>query len=181
MWKELHWVDGPGPGRLAVAPRPQGGEWLEDNLASWRRAGIAPVLSLLTPDEEQDLDLGREARAGRAQGMTFKSLPIPDRGVASSDTEMAAALQTIDNDLASGKNELVHGRQGIGRSGLIAACLLLAKGVGARRAVDVVSAVRGIPIPQTSEQRSWIDHYASVLASPPMNLAVENQGLRSRS
>jgi hypothetical protein len=47
--------------------------------------------------------------------------------------------------------------------------------------VDVVSAVRGIPIPQTSEQRSWIDHYASVLPSPPMNLAVENQGLRSRS
>ena len=181
MWKELHWVDGPWPGKLAVAPRPRGGEWLEDDLASWRRAGIGTVLSLLTPDEEQDLDLGREASAARAQGMTFKSLPIPDRGVPNSETEMAAALQTIDNDLASGKNVLVHCRQGIGRSGLIAACLLLAKGVGATRAVDVVNAARGIRIPETSEQRNWIDHYASVLASPPVNLAVENQGLRSRS
>jgi protein tyrosine phosphatase (PTP) superfamily phosphohydrolase (DUF442 family) len=181
MWKELHWVDGPWPGKLAVAPRPRGGEWLEDDLASWRRAGIGTVLSLLTPDEEHDLDFGREASAARAQGITFKSLPIPARGVPNSETEMAATLQTIDNDLASGKNVLVHCRQGIGRSGLIAACLLLAKGVGATRAVDVVSAARRIRIPETLVQRNWIYHYALVLASPPMNLAVENQGLRSRS
>jgi len=28
MLTELHWVDGPWPGRLAVAARPRGGDWL---------------------------------------------------------------------------------------------------------------------------------------------------------
>jgi protein tyrosine phosphatase (PTP) superfamily phosphohydrolase (DUF442 family) len=181
MWKELHWVDGPWPGKLAVASRPRGGEWLEDDLNSWRSAGIATVLSLLTPDEEQDLDLSHEAGAARAQGMTFKSIPIPDRGVPSSETEVAATLETIDADLRSGKNVVVHCRQGIGRTGMIAVCLLVAKGLSPKKAVDVVSTARGIRIPETPEQRNWIDHYASVLESPPPNLPAQNHGLRSRS
>jgi len=181
MWKELHWIDGPWLGKLAVAPRPRGGDWLEDDLASWRRAGIGTVLSLLTPEEAQDLDLNREAGAARAQGMTFHSLPISDRGVPSSETEVAAALETIDANLASGKNVVIHCRQGIGRSGMMAACLLVAKGLGPKRAVDVVSSARGIPIPETPEQRKWIDHYSSVLESRPTNLAAQNHGLRSRS
>ena len=181
MWKELHWVGGPWPGKLAVAPRPRGGEWLEDDLASWRRAGIATVLSLLTPDEEQDLDLSREGSAAQEQGMTFRALPIPDRGVPNSETEVAAALETLDADLGSGKNVVVHCRQGIGRSGMIAVCLLLTKGVSPKKAVDVVSAARGIPVPETPEQRNWIDHYASVLASPPTNVASQSHGLRLRS
>lgn len=182
MWKELHWIDGPWPGKLAVAPRPRGGDWLEDDLASWRRAGIATVLSLLTPDEAQDLDLSREASAARAQGMTFKSLPIPDCGVPNSETEVTAALEGINADLAAGKSVVVHCRQGIGRSGLLAACLLIGKGLSPKKAVEAVSVARGIPIPETPEQRSWIDHYASVVASPQVNFAAQNQGgLRSRS
>jgi protein tyrosine phosphatase (PTP) superfamily phosphohydrolase (DUF442 family) len=181
MWKDLHWIDGPWLGKLAVAPRPRGGDWLEDDLASWRRAGIATVLSLLTPDEAQDLDLSREASAARAQGMTFKSLPIPDRGVPNSETEVTAALEDINADLAAGKSVVVHCRQGIGRSGIVAACLLIGKGLSSKRAVDVVSAARGMRIPETPEQSSWIDHYASVLASPRAGLAAQSQGLRSRS
>jgi protein-tyrosine phosphatase len=181
MGTKFYWVDGPWPGKLALAARPRGGDWLEDEIASWRRAGIGTVLSLLTTDEEQDLDLSREAGAVRAQGITFKSLPIPDRGVPSSETEVAAALETIDADLASGKNVVVHCRQGIGRSGLLAACLLITKGIDPKKAVETVSAARGIDVPETAEQCSWIDHYAAILASPPMNFAAQNHGLRSRS
>ena len=53
MWTELYWVDGPWLGKLALAARPRGGDWLEDEMANWRRAGIDTVLSLLTPEEEQ--------------------------------------------------------------------------------------------------------------------------------
>jgi hypothetical protein len=59
MGTELHWVDGPWPGKPAVASRPRGGDWLEDEIASWRRAGIDTVLSLLAPDEELDVRGGR--------------------------------------------------------------------------------------------------------------------------
>ena len=48
---ELHWVDGPWPGKLAMAARPRGGEWLQDELEGWRLAGVHTILSLLTPEE----------------------------------------------------------------------------------------------------------------------------------
>jgi hypothetical protein len=60
MEAELYWIPGPWLGRLAMAPRPRGGDWLADEIASWRHAGLNAVLSLLTPEEEQDLDLAGE-------------------------------------------------------------------------------------------------------------------------
>ncbi len=164
MWTKLHWVNGPWHGRLAVASRPRGGDWLEDEIASWRRAGIDTVFSLLTPEEERDLDLADEGHQVRAHGMKFVSFPIPDRQVPSSETELSAGLEKVDADLSSGKNVVVHCRQGIGRSGLIAACLLVSKGLDPESSVRSVSAARGTPIPETAEQRHWIDHYAAVLA-----------------
>ena len=134
-------------------------------MAAWRRTGIDTVTSLLTPEEERDLDLKREAHEARTQGMKFVSLPIPDRQVPNSESEVSAILDRLDADLAAGKNIVVHCRQGIGRSGLVAACLLVTKGVTPEAAVKTLSAARGAQVPETAEQRRWIDHYAAVLAS----------------
>jgi protein-tyrosine phosphatase len=151
---------------MALAPRPRGGDWLEDEMAAWRRTGIDTVLSLLTSDEEQDLDLKLEAGEAKARGMAFVSLPIPDRQVPNSESEVSAILERLDADLSAGKNVLVHCRQGVGRTGLVAACLLVTKGMTPEAAVKALSAARGTPVPETAEQRRWIDHYAAVLASP---------------
>ena len=164
MWTKLYWVDGPWTGKLALASRPRGGDWLEDEMMGWRHAGIDTVLSLLTPDEERDLDLKSEAHEANARGMKFVSLPIPDRQVPISESEVTAALDQLDADLSTGKNVVVHCRQGVGRTGLIAASLLVAKGLTPDAAVKTVSAARGNPVPETAEQRHWIDHYAAVLA-----------------
>ena len=64
MRKELYWVDGPWAGKLAMAARPRGGDWLEDDLSSWKQAGTDTVLSLLTPEEEEDL--GSSTGSGRS-------------------------------------------------------------------------------------------------------------------
>jgi protein-tyrosine phosphatase len=165
MGTKLHWVDGPWPGKLAVAARPRGGDWLEDEIANWHRAGIDTVLSLLTSEEEQSLDLTSEASAVKAQGMHFMQLPIADRQVPGSETEVSAALEKLNARLSSGRNVIVHCRQGVGRSGLVAACLLVTNGLDAKTAVKKVSTARGVPIPETKEQRQWIDHYAAVLTS----------------
>jgi protein-tyrosine phosphatase len=165
MGTRLYWVDGPWPGRLAVASRPRGGDWLEDEINSWRRAGVNAVLSLLTPEEERTFDLSSEAGAVKTQGMDFISLPIPDRQVPASETELAAALERVHALLSAGKNVVVHCRQGVGRSGLVAACLLVTKGIDPKAAVGSVSAARGVSVPETKEQRQWIDHYAAILAS----------------
>jgi protein-tyrosine phosphatase len=150
---------------LAVAARPRGGDWLEDEVAGWNRAGIDTVLSLLTPEEEQALDLAGEADAVKTGGMEFLSLPIPDRQVPTSETELTAAMEKVNARLAAGRGVLVHCRQGVGRSGLVAACLLVTRGVDPSAAVERVSAAREVAIPETREQRQWIDHYAAILAS----------------
>ena len=163
MMKELYWLDGAWPGKLAVGPRPRGGDWLKDDIGKWKRAGINSVLSLLTPEEESDLDLRGEAREVKTLGMDFRSFPIPDRQIPRSEAQWAEVLEKVDRDLSTGKNVLVHCLQGIGRSGLVAACLLVKKGMSPGAAVESVAAARGIPVPETAEQRDWIDHYSVAL------------------
>jgi protein tyrosine phosphatase (PTP) superfamily phosphohydrolase (DUF442 family) len=165
MRKDLYWLSGPWQGKLAMAARPRGGDWLEDDLSGWRREGVDTVLSLLMPEEEKDLDLEQEAGEVKRLGMEFVSFPIPDRQIPKSDAKWAEVLERAASTLSEGKNVVVHCRQGIGRSGLAAACLLVRKGISPGAAVEMVSAARGVHIPETSEQRDWIDHYAVGLAA----------------
>src|SRR5205823_15134454 len=74
-------IPGPWPGRLAIVPRPRGGDWLEDEVGAWSQAGLDVVVSLLTQDEVVDLDLAQEAELSRAKGIKFVAFPIPDRSV----------------------------------------------------------------------------------------------------
>jgi protein-tyrosine phosphatase len=165
MSNELHWVNGLWRGKLALAARPRGGDWLTDELEGWKRAGVDFVVSLLTPEEERELELQDEARDAKAQGMTFLSLPIRDRHTPESEASLNSTVQQMDEALSSGKNVMVHCRQGIGRTGLIAASLLINKGWEPEAAIELLSAVRGIDIPETPEQRRWIEKYAAQLGA----------------
>ncbi|HYA17244.1 MAG TPA: dual specificity protein phosphatase family protein [Bryobacteraceae bacterium] len=162
---ELYRVDGPWRGKLALAARPRGGEWLEDEIASWQRQGVDTVFSLLTGDEERELDLAGERDAVRSAGLKFLSFPIEDRKVPESETALREAVEQLDEELAAGKHVALHCRQGIGRTGLVAACLLLTRGIDAKTAVARLSKARGTDVPETPEQRRWIDHFAGSLAA----------------
>lgn len=164
MWTELHWVDGPWPGKLALAARPRGGDWLADEMSNWRRSGVDAVLSLLTPGEEDDLDLRDERPQAGSCGLDFLSYPIPDRQVPDSEAGLTLILEAVDATLSAGRNVVVHCRQGVGRTGLVAACLLVAKGLSPEDAVARLSAARGEAVPETAEQRRWIDRYAATFA-----------------
>ena len=163
MPAELYWVEGPWPGKLALAPRPRGGDWLEDEILGWKRAGVDTVLSLLTPVEEQDLGLDEESRSVREQGLDFTSFPIPDRQVPTSEQQVKTTLDKLNRRLSAGHTALVHCRQGVGRTGLIAACLLVKNGMSPGAAVETISAARGVKVPETDEQREWIERFAPAL------------------
>ncbi len=119
------------------------------------------VVSLLEPQEELDLDLKDEAKEARDAGLEFISFPIPDRQVPESEHRLARTLDKLEHSLSSGTRVLIHCRQGVGRSGLVAACLLVKKGLSPGAAVEILTAVRGVPVPETEVQRDWIDHYAA--------------------
>jgi len=165
MLTKLHWVDGPWPGKLALAARPRGGEWLEDEMAFWRSEGVDMVVSLLEAEEERDLDLAGEGREARAQGMKFQSLPIGDRQVPASDIAFARAIGELDRELAAGRNILVHCRQGIGRTGMVAAGLFILKGFEPDVALGRLSEARGISVPDTAEQRLWLHQHVEMFSS----------------
>jgi protein-tyrosine phosphatase len=162
MWTELHWLPGPWQGKLALAARSRGGEWLADEITNWRRAGIDGVLSLLEPHEEIDLELESERREAESRGMEFLSFPIPDRGVPDSEALLESLLEELIRTLTTGKHIVIHCRQGIGRTGLVAACLLLSNRLTPEEAVRILSAARGVAVPETPEQRLWIDRYARI-------------------
>ena len=157
----LYWIDEFQPGKLALAARPRGGDWLPDEIADWKRFGISAVVSLLTSEEERDLQLSAESQEARSQGLEFVSFPILDREIPPSEAELAQLVETIDQKLSSGEKVLVHCRQGVGRSGLVAACLLVKKGMSPGTAVEKVSYARGVSVPETPQQREWVDHFAA--------------------
>lgn len=154
---QMFWVDGPWPGRLAISSRPRGGDWLAEEVRGWRGAGIDLVLSLLSREEEEELGLIDEGRLAAEHGIRFVSFPIADRGVPASLEATVTLLGDLRNTLEAGKKVVVHCRQGIGRSALITAGTLVTAGIEPQSALETVASARGLPVPETPEQRAWVE------------------------
>lgn len=147
---------------------PRGGEWLADDVSAWRRTGFDVIVSLLTLSENAELDLSQEDDAANKQGLQYFSFPIADRNVPASVMETQNLVQQLAGLLSEGKNVGLHCRQGIGRSALLAASLLVHSGVGVDRAFERIEKARGCPVPDTAEQRHWVEQFkaAAMLATP---------------
>ena len=155
----LSWVRGIDPHRVALMPRPRGGEWLADEVAGWKRAGIGLVLSLLEPAEVHELDLGAERALCDTSDIEFVSHPIPDHGVPASAGELSIALARLHDALRERKAIAIHCRAGIGRTGLVAGCLLHGLDVPYADIFDLLSQSRGLSVPETSAQVAWVEAY----------------------
>lgn len=160
MRTELFWIPGPWAGKLAIMPRPRGGDWLEDEIRSWHRAGVSVVVSLLTNDEIADLGLADEQPLCESVGIQFYRLPIPDRGVPPKPDEFVALVEHLGDHLATGAAVAIHCRQGIGRAAVVAIALLVTAGVEVEAAIRQVSEARTCGVPETREQRQWLTAFA---------------------
>jgi hypothetical protein len=49
--------------RIAIMPRPRGGDWLPDDITFLKKAGVQVIVSALTADEIEELALMAEDRA----------------------------------------------------------------------------------------------------------------------
>lgn len=165
MNARVYWIEGAWPGRLAISPRPSGGEWLEDEIRSWSRAGISRVVSLLTLDEVTYLELAREEEVCQAYNISFISFPIDDLGVPDSSGDARTLIAALERSLAEGSRILVHCQGGIGRSGLITSCVLVRSGIGPGEAIHRASTARGLSVPETNEQQQWVWDYADAAAT----------------
>jgi len=148
------------PGTLSIMARPRGGDWLTDEIQAWRDAGVNIVVSLLTPEEQEELGLDEEASLCQGASLAFYAFAIPDRSVPPQQAEVERLIDEIVEALKTGKYVAIHCRMGIGRSAMIAAAALVELGETPEDALAKIQAARGLPVPDTPEQAQWIAQYA---------------------
>lgn len=163
MRTELYPIPDVPTGRVAILPRPRAGDWLADEVAAWRAVGVEVVVSLLDDDEITELGLADEEACCSGWGLRFVRFPIPDRGTPEARAAFTALVTSLVAELRQGRYVGVHCRMGIGRSGLLAACLLVALGATTADAWAAVERGRGRPVPDTQEQRAWAERWAAHL------------------
>jgi len=159
-------VETPGGGRIGLTfcpgkkqARAASGSWnrdLDADLDAIRAWGAEVLVSLIEPAEYQRLgveDLPEKARAR----MAHLALPVPDYGLPGPEWEAAweAAGPGLRSILLRGGRICLHCMGGLGRSGTIAARLLVELGVPPEDAIRSVRAARPGAV-ETREQEEYV-------------------------
>lgn len=156
MSADIYWIRDVPHGRLAILGRPRADDWLPDEIADWKAAGLTDVVSLLQHHEVRELGLTHEADIARQLGLSFEEFPIPDRVVPQSIEAALALWARIETQIRKGGAVGVHCRASVGRAGLMTAGVLMCLGSAENEAWRRASAARGRPLPDTNEQRLWV-------------------------
>ena len=142
---------------LAIVSRPWGDERLDDEMAALRETGIDVLVSMLEESEAIRLGLGDEGDAARRAGLVFVNFPIRDRGVPADKQLFDEFLEGLERHISDGRRVGVHCYACIGRSTVTMASLLIRSGVPSERAWQEIALRRDCKVPDTVEQREWVD------------------------
>ncbi|GAA3094629.1 hypothetical protein [Streptosporangium carneum] len=156
MRPSLYTVDRPGPGTLSAMAKPRGGDWLDDEMNALRSCGVDVLVCGLTKVELDECGLAEEGGAASGAGLRFVAVPIVDRSVPDAATVLPV-LRDLSSELRAGAHVVTHCRFGIGRACLLAAALLVLNGVDPETAWRGLERARGLAVPDTVEQRRWVD------------------------
>ncbi len=169
----VDWLDLALPGALGLTLAPgtkgqslRGEPWNRDlekdlaDLASMKPRRVDTLVCLLEELELETYRIEKSLPAYRARveahGMAFVSFPIKDLGVPASSTETRRLVEDLLTRLRAGQNVLLHCRGGIGRTGLVAACLLTRLGHTPDHAFALLHAARKERMPETEAQREFV-------------------------
>ncbi|MEO5373451.1 MAG: isochorismatase family protein [Alphaproteobacteria bacterium] len=162
------------PGRLGLSILPGRrdlGRSLEADLASLIRTGITDVVMLVTADELQDYGVPGLRAAYQAAGLGLHWLPIPDQGVGEPD-DVRTLVTWIEARLHENAHVLVHCLGGVGRSGMVAACLLRTRGLSGDAAITEVRRARSPRAVETAVQEAFVQAFQADTAR--LRLSVDS-------
>jgi len=160
-------VKAPGGGRIGLVHCPgigSYGDWrsrrdacLDIDLAAVREWGAEALVTLLPPHEMELLGVDNIGERARAAGLDWWHLPITDGCApgASFERAWAEAGDALHAVLDARGRVVLHCRAGIGRTGTVAARLLIDRGVLPAEAVFAVRRARPGAI-ESSEQMAWV-------------------------
>jgi len=163
----VDWLDEeltlPGKLGLTILPgRRDRGRSLTDDIAAIRAQGVTHVVSLLTANEFTDHGVEGLIEAYLDAGLQVRVSPMLDGGV-TSVAEMQELLSWISTALAEGGRVMVHCLGGLGRSGLVAASLLIARGMGAAKAIRTVRRCRSPKAIETARQEAFLQRFEAIV------------------
>ncbi len=158
MHLEIYRLATIGNGILAAMPCPIIDSTGSEPFAGIAKQGFRHVVSLLEAGEARQLGLEAEGELVRAQSLEFTAFPIPDLGLPPSLPDFAQLTLEIWQQVNAGTSTLVHCRAGVGRSGLVAAGILLQAGLDLEPSLRQISACRGARVPETPAQLDWLQN-----------------------
>ncbi len=120
------------------------------------------LVSLMEHSEYSDLQIPELFQKAEEQGIEVLHFPIPDGSVPLEDTEAndyQNLIEDIIERLKEGQTVVAHCRGGQGRSGLVAASVLVALGYPAVKALEVVREARegAVEAPQQEERVQFLE------------------------
>lgn len=152
----FEWIDADGRFRLALMPRPPGGQRLDLALRALRREGVDLLVSLQPEEEAAWCGLEREADAAELAGMDFLRFAIPDHDVPDDPEDMVTFADEVLRRLDAGQGALLHCFAGIGRSGILAVGIMMRAGYSYDDAAYRAMSARKLRVPETEEQSRWV-------------------------
>jgi protein-tyrosine phosphatase len=141
-------------------PSTEGARWerdLDADLDVLVGKGIRTVACLVEAHELDEWGIAALPSASAARGIELLHRPIRDVSVPTLDD-----ARRLVNELIARRDTsiLIHCIGGLGRTGLIAGCLLRAIGVAPDEALRRLVAARGTRCPETSEQRRFVTDFS---------------------
>lgn len=135
---------------------------LADALATLKQAGASAVISLMPASElaaNGAQDIGKQCQA---QDMAWFHLPVADEQVPLEDfgEGWKASKQNILQRLNAGQDIAIHCKGGSGRTGLIAARIMIEAGIPRADAIALVQALRPKAI-QHPAHLNWITQFGA--------------------
>ena len=122
------------------------------------RLTVLGATGLLSLAEAKELPGGSDAFAAavRAAGLEWTHLAIPDYGVP--DAVFMSGWRKLDlaHRLQQGENWAIHCRAGLGRTGTVAALLLVENGVGATEAIAQIRREHDAAAIETKAQENFL-------------------------
>ena len=155
-------LDVPAGGRLILSAQPAKFGALDLALAAYRRSGARLVVSLLPDQELKSLDLHSLLDRCAHHDLTWAHCPIDDFSPPGPafEQQWKGVASTVQSLLDKGQGVALHCRAGLGRTGTVAARILIERGLSASDAIGLVRQTRPGSI-ETSAQEEYLRHFAS--------------------
>lgn len=146
-------------GRLALVRAPHATTLERDAATLASAIGTHAVAPLITDAEVRALGLTAWPQALIHAGVRVMPWAIEDMSVPDDHDRFAAFVGTLAGELREGRTVTVHCRAGLGRSGMVAACVLVHVGAAAPQAIAHVRASRPGAV-ETEAQEAYVAEYA---------------------